>query len=165
MAELTQLEDALGEALGRARAARRVTTAVAHDVGDDDVAETLAAVRNESAEIARRCDAIVQTMDGRKTAIRARAREVSRGAREMVAALGGGDDGPLRGLEGLAVAEAAELANLEVLGGLALAAGDGPVGELVEWALPLQERHVTDLRDAGLVLAAQADPDAPAQGS
>ena len=81
----------------------------------------------------------------------------------MVAAFGGDDDGPLRGLEGLAVAEAAELANLEVLGGLALAAQDGPVGELVEWALPLQERHVTDLRDAGLVLAAQVDPDAPAE--
>ena len=30
--------------------------------------------------------------------------------------------------------------------------------ELVEWALPLQERHVADLRDAGLVLASQADP-------
>lgn len=162
MAELTRLEDALGEAMGRARAARRATTAVARTITDSDIAETLAAVRNESAEIARRCDAIVQTRDGRKTAIRDHAREVSRGAREMVAALGGQDEGPLRGLEGLAVAEAAELANLEVLGGLALAAEDGPVGELVEWALPLQERHVADLRDAGLVLAAQADPAEPA---
>ncbi len=158
MAELSRLEDALGEAMGRARASRRATTAVARAVTDSDIAEMLAAVRNESAEVARRIDALVQTLDGRKTAIRDHARDVSRGVREMTAALGAQDDGALRGVEALAVAEAAELANLEVLGGLALVAGDGPVGELVEWALPLQERHVADLRDAGLVLAAQADP-------
>jgi hypothetical protein len=162
MAELSRLDDALGEAMGRARASRRATSAVGGAVTDRDIAETLAAVRNESAEIARRIDAVVQTLDGRKTAIREHARDVSRGMRGTAAALGAGDDGALRGLEALAVDEAAELANLEVLCGLALAAADGPVSALVEWALPLQERHLADLRDAGLVLAAQVDPAAPA---
>lgn len=162
MAELTRLEDALGEAMGRARAARRAITRVARAVGDSDVAATLTAIRNESAEIAKRADAVVAGRDGRKTAIRARARAVSREAREMTSAFLGDDDGPLRGIEGLGVAEAAELGGIEVLGGLALAAGDAEVSAFVEWALPLQERHVTDVRDAGIVLAAQLDPAATA---
>ena len=97
--------------------------------------------------------------------IRERARAASRAAREMTAGLLGDDGDAVRGVEALAVAQAAELGNLEVLGGLALAAGDAQVGGLVEWALPVRRRHVAELRDAGLVLAAQADPaaTAPAQ--
>ena len=63
------------------------------------------------------------------------------------------DEGPMRGLEFLGMAEAAETSHLEILGGLALAAGDDEVIALVEWALPLQEAHAT-VRDAGIVLAA-----------
>ncbi|HEY2054111.1 MAG TPA: hypothetical protein VGH14_09270 [Solirubrobacterales bacterium] len=33
------------------------------------------------------------------------------------------------------------------------------VGELVDWALPLQEKHLTDVRAASLELAAEEDPD------
>ena len=33
-------------------------------------------------------------------------------------------------------------------------AGEGDIGELVEWALPIQERHLKDVRDGSLQLAA-----------
>jgi len=39
-------------------------------------------------------------------------------------------------------------------------AGEQPVGELVEWALPIQERHLTSVRDGSLELAADEDPNA-----
>ena len=158
VAELTQLEDALGEVLGLARAARQLTLTVERGVGNDDVALALRAIRDEATETARRCDAIVGRRDGRKTAIRARARTTSKEAREMLASYLDTADGPLRAVEFLGMAEAGELSHLEVLGGLALTAGDDEIVGLVDWALPIQRRHVTDVRDAGIVLAAQVEP-------
>lgn len=160
MTQLTALEEALAEALGLARAARDATARARRGVSDSDVARTLSAIRAESAEMARRIDEVVAARDGTKTAIRARARTRAREAREGMSEWVRGDIRPVRGVEGLAVAEATELASLDILGGLGLAAGDAAVVALVEWALPLQRRHVADVRDAGIVLAAQVDPEA-----
>ncbi len=162
MADLTRLDEALGEVLGLARAGRRAATRVARAADDGDIATTLAAVAEESGEMARRVDAVVGGRDGRKTAIRTRARATARGARERMAAYLADDEGPMRGLEFLGMAEAAETSHLEILGGLALAAGDDEVIALVEWALPLQEAHAATVRDAGIVLAALVRPDEPA---
>ena len=162
MTQLTALDDALGETLGLARAARDATARARRGVSDPDVSRTLSAIRGESAEMARRIDEVVALRDGSKTAIRARARRRAQEAREGMSEWVRGDTRPVRSVEGLAVAEAAELAGLDILGGLGLAAGDAAVMALVDWALPLQRRHVTDVRDAGIVLAAQLDPEAAA---
>jgi hypothetical protein len=37
-------------------------------------------------------------------------------------------------------------------------AGESEVKELVDWALPIQERHFTEARTGGLALAAAEDP-------
>ena len=159
MAELARLDDKLGEVLGLARAARNLTGHVGRGIDDRDIVRTLKGIRGESAETARRCDAVVAERDGRKTAIRTRARATSKQARAMMDTYLADDDDPVRALEFLAIAEAEETSHLEILGSLALAAGDEEILAFVEWARPVQERHLADARNAGLVLAAQTDPE------
>jgi len=50
----------------------------------------------------------------------------------------------------------------EILGTMARRAGEREVGELVGWALPIQERHLADVRRSGVELAGQEDPREPA---
>ena len=40
-------------------------------------------------------------------------------------------------------------------------AGNSAVGELAEWALPIQERHLAVARESSLALAGHEDPQAP----
>ena len=68
----------------------------------------------------------------------------------------------LDGLEFLSMAEAGEVCHVEFLGTLARTAKDQKVLNLVEWALPIQERHLTRVRESGIVLASQEDPAEPA---
>ena len=37
-------------------------------------------------------------------------------------------------------------------------AGEAPIRELVDWALPIQERHLAEARECALELAADEDP-------
>jgi hypothetical protein len=45
---------------------------------------------------------------------------------------------------------------------MARRAGDRDVIELVEWALPIQERHLATVREGGVSVASEADPEEPA---
>ena len=65
-------------------------------------------------------------------------------------------------LEFLSMAEAGEVAHVEILGTLAKTASDAAVVHLVGWALPIQERHLATVRESGVRLAAAEDPDEPA---
>jgi hypothetical protein len=60
----------------------------------------------------------------------------------------------------------ADLTNLEEVTGLAMAqtAGGKVTGleELIEWALPIQERHLQDVLQGSQQLAAEEDPNEPA---
>jgi hypothetical protein len=47
-----------------------------------------------------------------------------------------------------------------VLGKLNEQAGEDRLGELVDWALPIQERHLSDVRECSLKLASEEDPNA-----
>jgi hypothetical protein len=58
----------------------------------------------------------------------------------------------------MTMAEAGEVGHWEILGKLNEKAGEEPVRELVEWALPIQERHFSDVKDCSLRLAAEEDP-------
>ena len=161
MAELTKLEDKLGEVLGLAKAAREATGRVARLV-DDEMAGTLRAMGDEAAEAARRCEAVAGGRTGRKTAIIEKARETTAEAKDMMATYLGDDPEGLDGLEFLSMAEAGEVCHVEVLGALARTAGDTEVLDLVAWALPIQERHLATVRGSAVDLAADEDPEEPA---
>jgi hypothetical protein len=70
----------------------------------------------------------------------------------------GSDADDLDGFEFLTMAEAGEVGHWEILGKLNEKAGESEVGELVEWALPIQERHLNEVRQGSLQLAAEEDP-------
>ncbi len=116
----------------------------------------------EAAETARRCEEVAGARTGRKTAILEKARETTSEAKEMMQTYLGEDAEGLDGLEFLSMAEAGEVCHVEILGAMARTAGDDDVIRLVEWALPIQERHLTSVREGGVSLAAEEDPEEPA---
>lgn len=162
MAELTKLEDKLGEVLGLAKAAREATQKVARLVDDPAIARTLEGMSEEAAETARRCEEVAGERTGRKTAILDKARETTGEAKEMMSTYLGEAPEGLDGLEFLSMAEAGEVCHVEVLGALARSAGDTAVIDLVTWALPIQERHLATVRDGAVGLAGEEDPTEPA---
>jgi hypothetical protein len=162
MAELTVLEDKLGEVLGLARAARTATSKVAGLLDDEQIVATLERMGDEAQETARRCEAVAGERDGKKTAILEKARETTGEAKRMMETYLGPDAEGLDGLEFLSMAEAGEVSHVEILGALARSAADPAVIELVDWALPIQERHLASVRECGVGLAAREDPAAAA---
>src|SRR5215210_1048179 len=132
MAELTTLEEKLAEVLGLAQAAQESTKKVEGLVGE--------------------------ARDGKKTAILDKAQETKAEATEMMSTYLGGDSDDLDGFEFLTMAEAGEVGHWAILGKLNEKAGEDELRELVEWALPIQERHFSDVRECSLQLAADEDP-------
>jgi hypothetical protein len=158
MAELTQLESKLAEVLGLAQAAQPLTEKVQRMVDDDSIAQTLQRLHDEAAETEQRCTEVAGELDGKKTAIEEKARETKSEAQEMAGAYLGDDADALDGFEFLIMAEAGELGHVEIAGTMAEKAGEQRVKEVLDWALPIQERHLADTRDAALALAKQEDP-------
>ena len=60
------------------------------------------------------------------------------------------------------MAEAGEVGHWEILGKLNENGGEEEVRELVAWALPIQERHFSDVRQGSLKLAGEEDPNSEA---
>jgi len=162
MAELTQLESKLGEVFGLAQAAQDATSKVIKLVDDDQVQSKLEKMREEAAETERRCEELASELDGKKTALEEKARETKSEAQEMMKTYLGDDADGLDGFEFLTMAEAGELGHVEIMGRLNEKAGNQAVQELVEWALPIQQRHVDTTRECALTLAGQEDPNEPA---
>ena len=132
MAELTKLEDKLGEVLGLAKAGREATKSVAGMLDDEELVRTLTTMSEEAAETARRCEEVAATRTGRKTAILEKARETTGEAKDMMATYLGPDAEGLDGLEFLSMAEAGEVCHVEILGAMARNAGDREVIDLVD---------------------------------
>ncbi len=161
MAELTLLESKLGEVLGLAQAAQAATRRVGSffDDADDPQAKLVRKLHDEAAETEERVIEVAGTLDGRRTAILDKGREVKgEGAEMMDAYLGGEEGDPLEGFEFLTMTEAGESGHWAILGKLNEKAGIAEVGTLVEWALPLQTRHLTEVLDGALAIAADEDP-------
>jgi hypothetical protein len=158
MAELTTLEEKLAEVLGLAQAAQGATEKVEGLVEDEEVAAQLRRMREEAEETERRCTELAEARDGKKTAILEKAQETKGEATEMMSTYLGGDADGLDGFEFLTMAEAGEVGHWAVLGKLNESAGEEEVGELVEWALPIQERHFEDAKGCSLKLAGEKDP-------
>jgi hypothetical protein len=158
MAELNTLEEKLAEVLGLAQAAQGATEKVEGLVEDDELANKLRQMREEAEETEERCTQLADERDGKKTAILDKARETKAEAEEMMATYLGSDADGLDGFEFLTMAEAGEVGHWAVLGKLNETAGEDSVRELVQWALPIQERHFSDVKDGSLKLAAEEDP-------
>ena len=79
-------------------------------------------------------------------------------AAEMMKTYLGEDADPLDGFEFLTMAEAGEVGHWSVLRKLNERARRDDVQQLVEWALPIQERHFQAVLDGSLELAGQEDP-------
>jgi hypothetical protein len=158
MADLTTLEEKLAEVLGLAQAAQGATEKVEGLVEDDGIATTLKQMREEAEETERRCTELADSREGKKTAILEKAQETKGEATEMMLTYLGGDSDDLDGFEFLTMAEAAEVGHWMVLGKLNESAGEDQVTELVTWALPIQERHFSSVKEGSLTLAGEKDP-------
>jgi ABC-type transporter Mla subunit MlaD len=163
MATLTKLESKLAEVLGLAMASQAATKTVA-DMLDDEhaaLATTLKRMGDEARETQKRCTALASTFKGKKTAIAGKAREVKADATEMMETYLAGEDDALDGFEFLTMAEAGEVGHWSIVAKLNERAQVRPLQKLVDWALPIQQRHLQEALDGSLKLAAAEDPAEP----
>jgi hypothetical protein len=162
MAELTVLEEKLAEVIGLAMAAQGATEKVEGLTDDDELTQKLEQMREEARETEERGTQYAEDLDGKKTAVLEKARETKAEATEMMSTYLGDDADDLDGFEFLTMAEAGEVGHWSVLAALNERAGDQRLRELVEWALPIQERHYEDVKSGSLKLAAEEDPNGAA---
>ncbi len=158
MADLTTLEEKLAEVTGLAGAAQETTKKVESLLDGSSLTETLKQMREEAEETESRCVELAGQREGKKTAILEKAQETKSEATEMMRTYLGEDSDELDGFEFLIMAEAGEVGHWAILGKLNETAGEDGVQGLVDWALPIQERHLTAVRDGSLELAAGEDP-------
>ena len=159
MAELTNLESKLGEVLGLAMAAQGATEKVKKlDDLDHDLAKALDKMHDEAKQAEERATKVAGDFEGKKTAILDEAREVKQKATEMMQDYLDRDADALDGFEFLTMAEAGEVGHWEILKTLNERARNSGVQELVEWGIPIQQRHLEQVRQGSLKLAAEEDP-------
>jgi hypothetical protein len=158
VAELTVLEEKLAEVIGLAMAAQSATEKVVGLTDDDELTEKLEQMHEEARETEERSTQLADELDGKRTAVLDKARETKGEATEMMSTYLGDDADALDGFEFLTMAEAGEVGHWSVLRKLNEQAGDQRLEELIEWALPIQERHFDDVKAGSLKLAGQEDP-------
>ena len=163
MASLTKLESKLAEVLGLAMASQEAADTVSDLLDDEEhpLTATLKQMRDEARETQKRVTEVAGTFDRKKTAIVAAAKETKAEAVEMMETYLEGEDDALDGFEFLTMAEAGEVGHWSVLRKLNERARRDDVRQLVEWALPIQERHFQAVLDGSLELAGQEDPNEP----
>jgi hypothetical protein len=166
MAELTALESKIGEVLGLAMAAqeatRKVTKLVEQEGEHEDLAQTLQRMAGEAKETEERTTELASELDGKKTAILEKARETKQEATEMMSTYLGDDADALDGFEFLTMAEAGEVGHWQVVGTMNQRAQVPGLQELVEWATPIQQRHLQQTLEGSVELAGDEDPSEPA---
>jgi hypothetical protein len=164
MAELTKLESKLAEVTGLAMAAQVATQKVIGlaEGEDPDLSSQLERMHQEAAETEERCTEIADGFDGKKTAILEEAAETKAKGAEMMKTYLDEDSEALDGFEFLTMAEAGEVGHWSILKTLNETAQHKEIGALVEWALPIQERHFACVQSGSLKLAGGEDPNEPA---
>src|SRR4051795_11692843 len=153
MAELTPLDEKLGGVLGLGQAAQEATAKVAGMEGADEFRQRLDQMREEAAETERRTDELIDSFDGRKTAIRDKAADTKGEAKQMMQTYLAEEEEALDGFEFLAMAEAGELGHWEIVQTMGRTIGDERVSELAGWAVDVQRRHFDTVRKSSLQLA------------
>jgi hypothetical protein len=154
MAELTPLDEKLGEVLGLAQAAQDATTKVAGMEGAEEFQERLDQMKEEAAETERRTGELVDSLEGKKTAIRDKAAETKSEAKEMMQTYLAGEEEALDGFEFLTMAEAGELGHWEIVKAMSDTLGEDSVSQLADWAVGVQRKHFETVRESSLELAA-----------
>ena len=163
MAELTNLETKLGEVIGLAMAAQTATQKVmgmVEEEGNDELARTLQTMAEDAEQAERRSTELLDSFEGKKTAILDEARTVKTKAGDMMSTYLDDDADALDGFEFLTMAEASEVGHWSVLEKMSENAGNPAVQELVQWQLPIQKRHLRDAMEGSVTLAAEEDPNA-----
>lgn len=158
MADLTVLEEKLAEVLGLAMAAQGTTDEVEKLTEDEELSSKLEQMGQEAKETEERCTALADDLDGKKTAVLDKARETKAEATEMRSTYLGDDADALDGFEFLTMAEAAEVGHWAVLAKLNEKVQDDELQGLIDWALPIQERHFGAVKEGALKLAGEEDP-------
>ena len=153
MADLTSLDEKLAEVLGLAQASQDTTKKVAKMEGADAFSSDLDRMLSEAEETERRTQELVDTFEGKKTAINEKARETKQEAAEMRDAYLEGEEEALDGFEFLTMAEAGELGHWEIVQTIGETIGDARVTELATWAVGVQGGHFEGVRKAALQLA------------
>ena len=115
MAELTVLEEKLGEVLGLAMAAKAATEKVSSLTDESDLRSQLERMHEEAEQTEERCTDVAGEIDGKKTAILDKARETKGEAAEMMSIYLADDAEALDGFEFLTMAEAGEVGHWSVL--------------------------------------------------
>lgn len=156
MAELSEVESKLGEVMGLAQAAQLTTKTVQKLAEDGELKQGLGRMHDESVQVAERCQALADGLEGKKTAIAEQARETKQEAQEMMKTYLSGDDvDALDGLEFMIMAEAGELGHVEIVEAMNQQVRMEGVDELIGFVKPIEERHVRYTREAALKLAAE----------
>ncbi len=163
VAELTNLDTKIAEVIGLAQAAQGATEKVEKLVDDGELKQALQRMRKEAVETEERTTSVVEQLDGKKTAILEKARETKQEATEMMQTYLGSDADALDGFEFLTMAEAGEVGHWEILGTMNEQAGNSQLDEVIRWATPIQQRHFEQVRQGSLQLAAEEDPNEPAE--
>jgi hypothetical protein len=158
MAELTVLEEKLAEVIGLAMAAQGATEKIGGLTEDGELAEKLEQMKDEAREMEKRGTELAEELDGKKTAVLDKARETKGEASDMMSTYLGDDADALDGFEFLTMAEAGEVGHWSVLRKLNEQAGDQRLQQLIDWALPIQERHFEEVKAGSLKLAGEEDP-------
>ena len=158
MAELTVLEEKLAEVIGLAMAAQGATEKVGGLTEDAELADKLEQMNEEAREAEKSGTEIAEELDGKKTAVLEKARETKGEATQMMTTYLGDDADALDGFEFLTMAEAGEVGHWSVLGKLNEQASDQRLQGLIDWALPIQERHFQDVKAGSIKLAGEEDP-------
>jgi hypothetical protein len=161
MVDLTNLESKLAEVLGLAAASKAATAKVKSMLDEDerDLAGILEQMGQEAAETEQRCTEVAGTFEGKKTAILDAGRETRQEAEEMMKTYLADEEEALDGFEFLTMAEAGEVGHWAIVKKLNERAQSDTVQELVEWAQPIQESHLSSVLENALVLAGREDPD------
>jgi hypothetical protein len=161
VAELTNLESKLGEVVGLAMAAQAATKKVSTLARKDKrngLVGLLQKMHDEAKEAERRGREVADAFDGKKSAIVKEAQQVKKKGADMLATYLDSESDSLDGLEFLTMAEAGEVGHWEILAHLNKRARHPGVKDLTSWGLPIQKRHLTDVRASSLQIADAEDP-------
>ncbi len=158
MAELTNIEEKLGEVLGLAQAAKGNVKKLAKLVEDEQLRRQMDQMVEDAALTEERVTEVAGSFEGKKTAILEKARETKQEATEMMDTYISDDSDELDAFEFLTMAEAGELGHWAIVRVMNQRLGNPQIQQLVEFALPVEEKHVQFVKESSLKLAAEEDP-------
>jgi len=162
---LTVLQQKLAEVHGLAMSATVVTHKVEERIDDPVLVRELETMRDDAEETRARCLLVEKILPEELfEELRAHANSTHETGADLVGAWFKAGTDPLRAWTFLAMGEAGEVSMWSALAVLAADAEEPNVAELVEWALPIQRRHLATALSGVVTVAAAADAVGPRWG-